>query len=676
MGFARRPNAAGCATFASKAALAETRKSDIIVADHSAPTGMDTRSETRLPLWSLSPRLSRRQILAGGAVGVLAPGFLPLLRRSAAAQAATEPAGEIETHGLSTFGDLNEKTDFAAFSYVDPKAPKGGIISEDLLGTFNSLNAYILRGDPAGGMAFTFDTLMKPSLDEPDALYGLVARAVRISADKLTYRFLLRKEARFHDGSPLTAEDVAFSLDILKTKGHPTIRQSLRDMVSATAEDGGVLVVKLAPGRGRDVPLYIAGYPIFSAAYYQKKRFDETTLEPPLGSGPYKVGRFEQGRYISYERVADYWGNDLPVNIGQSNFDTIRLEYFADRAVAFEAFKSGVYTVREEFKSATWATQYDFPAIRDGRVKRETIPDANISGIQGWFFNIRRTALKDPRIREAIGYAFDFAWTDKNLMYGAYERTTSYFENSDMAAKGPPDAEELALLAPYRDKLPPAVFGDAYLPPVSDGSGQDRALLRRANELFLAAGCKRQDTLLLLPDGQPFRLEFLYDESGLEPHTQSFIKNLKQLGIDAGIRLVDPAQFKQRVDDFEFDIITERLVMSQSPGEELRAHFGSEAASIHGSRNVVGIADPVVDALIAKAQVVNSRNELVHVCRALDRVLRASHYWVPHWNKPSHWIAQWDVFGRPAKAPRYDTGIMTTWWYDPDKANRVKTSGQ
>jgi microcin C transport system substrate-binding protein len=625
-----------------------------------------------LPNWPFPLRLSRRQILAGGAASVLTPALPSMFLTPAAA----DPGGEVETYGLSTFGDLAEKPDFDAFAYVDPRAPKGGTISRDLVGTFDSLNAFILRGDHAAGMDFIFDSLMKPSLDEPDTLYGLVARAVRISADKLTYRFLLRKEARFHDGTPLTAKDVAYSLDLLKAKGHPVIRQVLRDLVSAAPDEDGALVVKLAPGRSRELPLYIAGYPIFSQAYYEKNRFDETTLKPPLGSGPYKVGRFEQGRFISFDRVPDYWGNDLPINVGQSNFDTIRFEYFSDRAVAFEAFKSGVFTVHEENKSATWATQYDFPAMRDGRVTRETIPDANISGIQGWFFNIRRPALQDPRIREAIGCAFDFLWTNKNLMYGAYERTTSFFENSDMAAKGRPDAEELALLEPYRDKLPPEVFGEAYLPPVSDGSGQDRTLLRRANELFLAAGCRRQDTRLLLPDGRPFELEFLYDETGLEPHTQSFIKNLKQLGLDAHIRLVDPAQYKQRIDDFEFDVITERLLMAQSPGEELRNLFGSESASIHGSRNVVGIADPAVDALIAKALIVNSRNELVHVCRALDRVLRAEHYWVPHWYKPTHWIAQWDVFGRPAKPPRYDTGILTTWWYDPEKAKRIKISGQ
>ncbi len=621
---------------------------------------------------------SRRSALHLGGAAFAALTLPPWRKGFAAEGEAPAPAAvgqDTEVHGLSVFGDLGLPADFAYFPYVNPEAPKGGTVSREVFGTFDSLNDFILRGNPAAGMDLTFDSLMKSSLDEHDTLYGLVARSVRVSPDKLTYRFLLRKEARFHDGSPLTAQDVVFSLETLKAKGHPRIRQYLRDLVSAVAEADDLVVVTLAAGRSRDLPLLVAGYPIFSAAYYAKQPFDETTLDPPLGSGPYKVGRLEQGHFITFERVADYWAKDLPVNRGQGNFDLIRYDYYSDRSVAFEAFKAGAFTVHEEFTSANWAKGYDFPALRDGRVIREIIPDENISGIQGWFFNIRRPAFKDPRIREAIGTAFDFKWTNANLMYGSYLRTVSYFENSDMEAKGLPDAEELALLEPFRDKVPAEVFGQPYVPPESDGSGQPRDLLRRANELLIAAGCKRKDTLLLLPDGKPFQFEFLYDERGLEPHTQSFIRNLRQLGIEASIRVVDAAQFKQRMDDFDFDVTTERLVMSFSPGEELRSRFGSELANVHGSSNIVGIADPVVDALIAKALVATSRDQLVHICRALDRVLRAGRYWVPHWYKPTHWIAHWDVFSRPDKPPRYDTGIVTTWWYDEAKAKRIKFSG-
>ncbi len=621
--------------------------------------------------------VSRRSTLCLGTA--MSAGLLWPARMGWAAEAElaapAETTADVETHGLSVFGDLDLPADFANFPYVNPQAPKGGTVSREIYGTFNSLNAFILRGDPATGMDFIFDSLMKSSLDEHDALYGLVAKSVRVSPDKLTYRFLLRKEARFHDGTPLTAQDVVFSLETLKTKGHPILRQHLRDLVSATAEADDVLVVKLAPGRSRDLPLLIAGYPIFSAAFYAKQKFEETSLTPPLGSGPYKVGRLQQGSFITFERNKDYWANDLPVNLGQANFDVIRYDYFSDRSVAFEAFKAGSFTVHEEFTSANWAKGYDFPAFKDGRVVREIIPDENISGIQGWFFNIRRPIFKDPQIREAIGTAFDFKWTNTNLMYGSYERTISYFQNSDMMAKGMPDAEELALLEPFKDKLPPEVFGEPYVPPESDGSGQARDLLKRANDLLLAAGCKRKDTRLLLPDGKPFQFEFLYNERGLEPHTQSFIKNLRQLGIEASIRVVDGAQYKQRMDDFDFDVTTERIVMSFSPGEELRSRFGSQAADEHGSLNWVGVKDPVVDELISKALVANSRSELVHICRSLDRVLRASRYWVPHWYKPTHWIAHWDVFGRPDKTPRYDPGIATTWWYDDAKAKHIKFAG-
>jgi microcin C transport system substrate-binding protein len=617
--------------------------------------------------------LTRRRALQAGAAGVA-------LLAAPRGFAAPASSAEAESHGLSIFGELAEKPDFKAFGYVDANAPKGGVLVMEppggSTGSYDSLNAYILRGNPASGMGLIFDSLMTGSLDERDALYGLVAKSVRVSADKLTYTFLLRKEARFHDGTPLTAEDAAFSLNILKAKGHPTISQSLRDMVSANAEAPDVLVVKLAPGRARDLPIIVASQPIFSKAYYQAHDFEETTLEPPLGSSAYKVGPLEPGRFISFQRVPDYWAKDLPVNVGQANFDVIKFEYYGDRNVAFEAFKAGAFTVHEEFTSAIWAKGYDFPAFREGRVKREEIPDENISGIQGWFFNQRRPAFKDPRVREAIGYAFDFQWTNRNLMYDAYKRTTSYFENSDLKARGAPGEAEKALLEPFRDRLPAEVFGEPFQPPVSDGSGQDRGLLKKAVDLLTAAGCVRKDNVLRLPDGKPLEFEFLDFSSALERHTQPYIKNLKLIGINARIRIVDAAQFKQRLDDFDFDIMTERLRMAYSPGEELRALFGSEAAKTKGSRNVFGISDPVIDALIDKALVATSREELVSICRALDRVLIAGRYWVPHWYKPTHWIAHWDLFGRPQRSPRFDPGISSTWWWDEDKARKINYQGR
>jgi microcin C transport system substrate-binding protein len=622
-------------------------------------------TELRLPY-----PFSRRRVLRAGTAGLalaLAPrGLL-----------AAPQAGETESHGLSTFGGLAEKADFKYFPYVNPKAPKGGTLAlSPPSPTFDTLNGYVLRGNAGAGLALVFDSLMTQSLDERDALYGLVAKSVRISPDKLTYRFKLRPEARFHDGSKLTAHDAAFSLDILKSKGHPVISQMLRDLASAEAEGDDVLVVRFAPGRTRDLPLFVAGQPIFSKSYYASRDFEATTLEPPLGSSAYKIDGLEQGRFIAYKRVADYWGKDLPVNVGQANFETIRYEYFGDSQVAFEGFKAGAFTEREENIARVWATGYDFPAFKEGRVKRVELPNNNIPGIQGWVFNSRRPVFADARVREAISCCFDYEWTNRNLMFDAYRRIGSYFENSPLAATGKPSAGELALLEPFRDKLPAAVFGEAVSPPASDGSGQDRALLKRAADLFAAAGCQRKDGVLRLPDGKPVEFEFLYPYSMFERHTQPFIKNLKLLGVNARMRIVDAAQFKQRLDDLDFDVVVDDMIMAWSPGEELRAYFSSKTMALKGTRNLAGVADPAADALIEKALVVETREELETVCRALDRVLRANWYRVHQWYNPVHRLVYWDIFGRPERPPRFDTGVVSTWWHDADKAKQINFTGR
>lgn len=618
------------------------------------------------------PTFTRRSSLALALGGLVWPG----LHQRAALGAEAAPADGTEAHGLSIFGDLALPADFPHLPYADPRAPKGGQMVLQISGTsgnqnfttFNTLNSFILKGDGAAGMGLIFDTLMTGSADEPDALYGLVARSVRVSSDKNTYRFTLRREARFHDASPLTARDVVFSLDILKAKGHPSFRMPLRDVEAVEAEAEDVVLVRFKPTRSREAPLFVAGLPIFSAAYYAKQPFDQTTLEPPLGSGAYKVGPFTQGRYISFARVPNYWGRDLPINRGTANFDTIRYEYFADRKIAFEAFKAGVFTFREEFTSATWATGYNFPAAISGRVKRETLPDETPNGTQGWFFNTRRDKFKDPRVREAIGCAFDFKWTNANLMYGVYKRTTSFFQNSPMEAVGAPGPDELQILEPHRAALPAEVFGLVFVPPESDGSGSDRALLRRAFTLLEAAGCKRQGTVMTLPDGRPLDIEFLDFDGALEPHTGALIRNLRLLGIDARYRVVDAAQYKRRTDEFDFDVVTQRFGFGFTPGEALREDFGSEAAKEPGSRNLSGISDPVVDALVAQALVADSRQTLTTLCKCIDRVLRAGRYWVPMWNKANHLVAYWDLFGRPAQGPKYGLSATSTWWYDEAKA--------
>jgi microcin C transport system substrate-binding protein len=592
-------------------------------------------------------------------------------------------AETIESHGLSAFGDLGYPPDFPHFRYVNPSAPKGGTFSQigpDRLYnqnflTFNSLNTFILKGDAAQGMELTFAALMVRSGDEPDAMYGLAAEKVRRSADGLVYQFFLRAGAKFHDGSPLTAEDVAFSLNTLKDKGHPLISQSLRDFVGAKADDDARVTVTFAPKRARDVPLFVAGLPIFSRTYYAARPFDQSTLDIPLGSGPYKVGRFEPGRYIEYQRVADWWGTELPVARGQNNFDTLRFEYYRDRDVGFEGFSAQSYLFREEFTSRFWATRYDFPAVKDGRVVRDETPDDTPSGAQGWFINTRRRKFTDPRVRDALNNAFDFEWTDKTIMYGSYKRTVSVFQNSDMMASGPPTPEETALLEPFRAQLPAEVFGEPYIPPVSDGSGEDRTLLHKAAQLLTDAGCPIQNGKRVLADGTPFTLEFLIDEPSFQPHHMPFIRNLKALGIDASLRIVDPVQYRARRDDFDFDITIDRFSFSSTPGDSLRSFFSSQAAGLKGSNNLAGIADPAVDALIESIVAAGSRPALVTACRALDRVIRSGRYWISNWYKASHWIAYWDVFGRPPAQPRYFRGIPDIWWYDSDKGAKIKRRG-
>jgi microcin C transport system substrate-binding protein len=626
----------------------------------------------------IAPVTSRRQVLLLGTGAVAASALSPL--RFAVAQTSQT---EAESHGMSAFGDLKYKADFPHFDYVNPKAPKGGLFSQigparqynqNFL-TFNSLNSYIFKGDAAQGMELTFATLMARAADEPDGMYGFAAKGVRISADGLTYRFLMRPEARFHDGSKLTAEDVAFSLTTLKQKGHPLITQLMRDFVGAQALDASTVTVKFAEKRGRDVPLYIAGLPIFSKAYYSRKPFEESTLEVPLGSGPYKVGRFEPGRYIEYDRVKDWWGEKLPVSVGQNNFDTLRFEYYRDRDVGFEGFTARGYLFREEFTSRIWATRYDFPAMKDGRVKRSTIPDDTPSGAQGWFINTRREKFRSPKLREALCYAFDFEWTNKNIMYGAYERTHSMFQNSDMMAKGKPGPEELGLLEPFRGKVPDEVFGEPFVPPVSDGSGQDRAQLRKASQLLQEAGYAIKDGKRVNAAGERMTVEFLLDEPSFQPHHAPFIKNLATLGIEASIRLVDPVQYRARRDDFDFDVTIDRFGFSTVPGDSLRSYFSSPAATTKGSNNLSGMADPAIDALIDRIVAANSRTELVTACRALDRVIRAGRYWVPQWNKASHWIAYWDVFAYPRRKPGFARGVPETWWHDAERAGKLQQAG-
>lgn len=615
-------------------------------------------------------RLTRRDALraAGGAIAA------PMLAKAAFAE-----AGWSETHGLSTFGELELPRDFKRFAYVNPAAPKGGYLTIQLrsaggnqsFDTFNTLNSFVERGDGVAGTEMIFDSLVTSSGDEPLTAYGLLAETILISPDRLKYRFRLRPEARFHDGSPITAEDVAFSMNLIKTKGHSSYRILLRELESATPDDPRTVTVTLTPRRSRDLHLLVGSLSVFSRKFWEGRDFEAQILEPILGSGAYRMGRFEQGRFMEYDRVPDYWGRDLPVNVGLNNFDRVRYEYYRDRNVAFEAFKAGQITFQEEYTARIWATGYDFPAIRDGRVKREELPRRGVTASQGWYFNTRREQFRDRRVREALCLCFDFEWTNRNIMFGLRARTESFFEASDKKAEGPPSPEELALLEPFRAQLDPEVFREPWVPPVSDGSGTDRALLRRADELLRAAGCRRDGSILRLPGGKPFEIEFLDASAALHPHTQPFIANLKRLGIEGRLRTVDPAQYQRRTNEFDFDMVSLALGGSPVPGDALRLVMSSEAARTNGSRNYAGIAEPAIDALLDRIANAQSYREVVVACRALDRVFRAGRYWLPMWHAPTHHLAYWDMYDRPDTLPKFSTGAPGTWWFNPDKARRI-----
>ncbi len=637
-----------------------------------------SKNDFRMPV-------TRRTLLKlTGGVGVTSlMSALPLALRSGFAQ-SPQPDALLRAHGISAFGDLKYPRDFPHFDYVNVHAPKGGTFSQigpnrqynQSFLTFNSLNSYILKGDAAQGMERTFASLMVRAGDEPDAMYGLAAESVEISKDGLSYTFHLRDKLFFHDGSRLGAQDVAFSINVLKEKGHPIIRQLTRELTGAEALNERAVKVTFKPQRARDVPLFVASLPIFSKTYYEKKHFDESSLDVPLGSGPYRVGRFEPGRFIEFDRVKDWWGADLPVMRGQNNFDTLRYEFYRDRDVAFEGFTGKNYLFREEFTARTWATRYDFPAAKDGRVKREVLPDDTPSGAQGWFMNTRKAYLADRRVREALILAFDFEWTSKTIMYDAYKRTHSVFQNSDMMANGAPSTDELKLLEPFRAQLTPEVFGAPFVPPIGDGSGQDRNLLRRATQLLNDAGCVVKDGKRMTAKGDPFEIEFLLEEPVLKPHHMPYIKNLGALGIAATLRMVDPVQYRARLDGFDFDLTVSRFSMSSTPGDSMKAYFSSQSANDKGSNNLAGVADPVLDALIEKIIAAPTREALIVACRAFDRVHRAGRYWVPQWYKGSHTLAYWDVFAHPAAKPRYMRGAPETWWYDSNKAARIDRVGQ
>lgn len=587
-------------------------------------------------------------------------------------QAVSEPR-----HGISVFGKLKYGPDFQHFDWADPAAPKGGLLRIRDLGTFDTVNLYILKGRRPSAVQVheirLHERLMVRSYDEPDAHYALVAKTVDVAEDGRTATFHLDQRARFHDGSPIRAEDVVWSLNAIRDEGHPVLR-SVFAKATAEALAPDRVRFSFAQGAPRDLVVRIAGdLPILSATYYESHDFTETTLDPPLGSGPYRISKVRSGSSVEMERVADYWAADLPVNRGLWNFDTIRVDYYQDRTSALLSFFADEYDFREEFTSKSWATEYDDKQpVQDGRIERLTLSDGRPSGAQGWFLNLRRDRFADPRVRKALDLAFDFEWTNKNIFYGLYKRTGSVFENSELAQDGPPSAAELALLEPLRGQVPEGVFGDAYASASTEAKGGIRGQLRQAGRLLKQAGWEIRDGALVDANGEPFALEFLMYQPSFERVIGPFVKNLERLGIRATMRFVDAAQYVERVKAFDFDLVTARFSPPETPGAELYSFWGSVQADVAGSNNYAGVKDPAVDALIENVLSAPDRPALLAATRALDRVIMWNNYIIPQWYKGEHNLAYWDRFGRPAAPkPDYHRGVVNSWWFDAEKARRT-----
>jgi microcin C transport system substrate-binding protein len=596
-------------------------------------------------------------LLALAAVTLIGPP--PAAPQAAGAKAST-------AHGFSMFGDLKYPAGFPHFQYVNPQAPKGGDVKLAAIGTFDTLNPFVLKGVPAAGSLGVFETLTVSSDDEPFSQYGLVAETIEIPADRSWVAFTLRPQARFHDGSPITVEDVIWTFDALKTKGRPFYRSYYAQVSKAEKVGDRKVRFSFAPGDNRELPLIVGQLPVLSRTYWSKRDFEKTTLEPPLGSGAYRVESLDAGRSITYRRVKDYWAQTLPVNVGRENFDSIRYDYYRDVTVAIEALKGGEYDFRQENVAKNWATAYATPAVTRGLLRKEEIPNEIPTGMQGFVFNTRRPVFQDVRVRRALAYAFDFEWSNKNLFFSAYTRTKSYFSNSELASSGLPSGEEMKILEPFRGKVPDEVFAKEYQPPATDGSGNIRDGVREALRLLGEAGWTVKGQKLVDARGEPMQFEILLDDSTWERIALPFAKNLERLGITARVRVVDAAQFEKRQDDFDFDMVVAVWPQSQSPGNEQREFWSTQTAGERGSRNLAGIKDPTVDRLIDLVIQAPDRPSLVARTRALDRVLLWGHYVIPHWHIRAFRVAYWDKFARPATSPRFALGF-DTWWVDAQK---------
>ncbi|MDI5920609.1 extracellular solute-binding protein [Halomonas sp. LR5S13] len=583
---------------------------------------------------------------------------------------AAEPADVPTVHGLALYGDPRLPADFAHFPHADPDAPKGGSLVRSAIGSFDSTNPFIIRGTPATGLTEIYDTLLTQNPDEPFSMYGLLADGVRLDPERQWIEFDLHPEARFHDGEPVTAEDVVFSFETLTEKGQPFYGAYYADVIDVQALDEDTVHFDLADSESRELPLIIGQLPILPAHFWQDRDFEATTRDALLGSGPYRIGEVEPGRRIVFERVDDYWARDLPVNRGRHNVDRLVYDYYRDQTVALEAFKAGNLDMRIETSARNWATAYDFPALEEGFVKRLEVPDGQPAGMQAYVMNLRRDKFQDIRVREALNLAFDFEWLNRNLFYGAYQRTESYFANSEMAAEGLPSEAELALLEPHREALPERVFEE---PLPIEHPEEMRPRLARALELLNQAGYVVRDGVMThLDSGAPLTLEVLLFDSQFERVVQPLLQNLAKLGIEGDIRIVDVNQYLNRLRGFDFDIIVGSFPQSANPGNEQRDFWTSEYAEVPQSRNLIGLSDPVIDELVDTLIAADSREALDTAARALDRVLRWGFYVIPQWHLGQTRIALWDKFGWQEPFPEYNLDLAA-WWVDPERGAEIES---
>ena len=597
------------------------------------------------------------------AVGVL----IGLIAAAVAGPAAAQPR-----NGMALYGEPKYGPDFRHFDYVNPNAPKGGKVTLQAIGSFDTLNPFTLRGVPAAGATMIYDTLMTGSADEPFSEYGLLAESVDMPEDRSSITFNLRSGARWHDGRPVTADDVVFSFHIL-TDSHPFYRSYYGAVDKVVAEGERLVRFVFKPGDNRELPMIVGQLPVLPKHYWEGRDFQATTLDPPLGSGPYRIAAFDPGRSIAYERVADYWGADLPVNVGRNNFGTMAYEYYRDASVALQAFRAGLYDFRQENVAKTWATGYDFEAVRDGKVVKEEIPNEVPAGMQGYVFNTRRSVFANPMVRWAIAHAFDFEWTNQTLFYGAYKRTESYFENSPLQSHGLPQGRELAILEPLRGKIPAEVFERTYRAPSMEGQNGLRRNLLEAKRLLDEAGTDvRNGVRVDVATGKPLDFEILLDSPTFERVTLPFVENLKRLGIRASIRTVDTAQYENRIRDFDFDMTVHVWPQSLSPGNEQSGYWGSASADRPGSQNLAGIRSEAVDRLIGEIVRANSEEDLKAAVSALDRVLLWSHYVVPQWYSGVYRVAYWNRLKRPDTLPPFSLAFDSWWLSDASSAGTGK----